>query len=199
MIKLAMLREAARIAYFIFKITLLGFGGGNAMNPIIFREAVQKRKWITKVEFDRLVITTNALPGPSAVEFLVFIAMKRLGKWIGTLVTLLAMLPHVLLALVVYILINNYVEARYMYAVNLAVMPVIVGVLLSFAWRYFKASRKELRIVPLVLTMLGTVLFGLFVPNPYNVSIFAILAVIGVVSIVQLFVRKKSAKRRGKR
>lgn len=179
---------------FMLKVTFLGFGGGNAMNGIIKREAVENKKWITEDEFDKLVITTNLIPGPSVVEFLSFISMKQLGKVTGALVSFFAILPHLVFALGVYLLMDTFLPMKYILIINVAVMPVIVAALISFSIKYFKDSKKNLGIGVTLSLAFATMSFCLFVPSPYNIAAFVMIFVLLMVIIVGLIKAKREVK-----
>lgn len=50
--------------YSIIMVTFIGFGGGNAMMPVIKRYVVDKYQGLDNDEFDRNVVVTNMLPDP---------------------------------------------------------------------------------------------------------------------------------------
>ena len=50
------------------KIGLIGFGGGNALVPVIERELVSSSDILTKEEFDKEVIVANITPGALPIE-----------------------------------------------------------------------------------------------------------------------------------
>lgn len=179
---------------FILKVTFLGFGGGNAMNAIIKKEAVTNKKWISEDEFDKLIITTNLIPGPSVVEALVFISIKALGKWKGILVSFISVIPHLVLALGVFLLLNTFVSKKYLLVINIAVIPVIIAVLISFAISYLKSSVKELKVPMTTLISTITILFSLFIPAPWNIPAFVMVGIIIIVIVVNI-IKSKGGKK----
>lgn len=50
------------------KVGLVGFGGGNALVPVIEREVVRTRKLVTDREFDKEVVVANITPGALPIE-----------------------------------------------------------------------------------------------------------------------------------
>ena len=52
----------------MMKVGLIGFGGGNALIPVIEQEAVKEKKMVTKEEFDKDVIAATLTPGALPVE-----------------------------------------------------------------------------------------------------------------------------------
>ena len=180
-----------KVFTFILKCTFVGFGGGNALFPIIKKEAVDKRKWLSKKEFDNLVIATNMIPGPSVVESLSYIAMKQLGRVKGTICTILAILPHIMFAFGLWILAEEYLPVKYLVVLSASVMPVIIGILIAFGIRYIKMSNKELSLPIWIALFLVTISFTLFIPAPWNIPAFVML---GVIILTLIISKIKSSK-----
>ncbi|MBU4691224.1 chromate transporter [Mycoplasma zalophi] len=180
-----------RVFLFIFMCTFIGFGGGNALLPIVSKFAVTKYKWIDKREFEDAVLISNMIPGPSVVETLSFIAIKLLGFWKGFIVSLLAFLPHLLFSLIVFILLNKY-ATKYLYILAACVLPVIIGVLINFGFKYLKYSYKNINSFLVTVSFLATLCFCLFIPSPYNVP--AIPLLIGLFLIFFIIKVKKLKK-----
>lgn len=172
------MKKTWEVFLFIFKCTFVGFGGGNALMPIIKKEAVDKRKWLDEKEFDNLVITSNMIPGPSVVEALSYISMKQLGKVKGAIVALLAILPHIMMFMALFVVAEQFLPTKYLYVIAASVMPVIVGILIVFGWRYIKQTRKELPFWVWFSIFIFTLCFTIFIPSPANIPAIVMVAVI---------------------
>ncbi|WP_040545478.1 chromate transporter [Mycoplasmopsis alligatoris] len=193
-------KDFLEMFWFILKISLIGFGGGNALMPVIKSEAVEKKKWLTLEEFDRMVIITNMLPGPSVIQSLNYIAVRFFGKWNGTFITLIAILPHVGIAFLFYFLIN-LLPINYLYVISVGVLSVIVGILIVFALRYLKMSKLRLPNILWISLFLLTFAFCFFIPNPYNVPIVIMILIFIFIFIFEMVVLKinKNKTKRGKK
>ncbi|MFV8480833.1 chromate transporter [Mycoplasma sp. 653B] len=176
---------------FILKVTIIGFGGGNALMPVIQREAVGKKKWLTEEEFDDIVIVTNMLPGASVIQTLSYIAITLLGKVKGTILTLVAILPHVLLAFAFLVVLTKYLPANYLKIVSVGVLVAIIAFLINFGIRYAKQAHKTMATPLWIIIFLFSAGYSLFIPAPYNLPVVAIVVVIGIYSIWYLATRKK--------
>ena len=187
------MKKAWQVFIFIMKCTLIGFGGGNALLPVIKKEAVDRKKWLSNREFHNLAIATNSIPGPSVVESLSFIAMKQLGKTKGALITILALLPHIFLALTIFILASRFFPRKYLLVIAASLMPVIVGILLAFGFQSLKDSNKLIKNKPLwIFIFLWALLFTLFIPTPYNAPV---IVMIGVIAFAYLYSRIRHHKK----
>ncbi|MDK2819527.1 MAG: chromate transporter [Mycoplasmataceae bacterium] len=164
-----------KVLVFILKVTFLGFGGGNAILPIIKKDVVDLNKWITEDEFDDIVIMTNSLPGASVVETISYIAILLLGKWKGILVTFFGLIPHILLMLGLFLIGSEYIPIHYMSVLFVCVIPVIIAMLISFGIKYIKKANKDLSMPKLLFWFWTTFLFCLFVPAPFNIPAIIII------------------------
>lgn len=61
------------------RASAMGFGGGAALAPAIYRECVQKKTWISETKFGDILAVSNILPGPSAVEMATAIGWEVRG------------------------------------------------------------------------------------------------------------------------
>ena len=59
------------------KIGLFTFGGGYAMLPLIERECVEKKKWISGEEMLNVTVLADSTPGPVAVNCATFVGYRR--------------------------------------------------------------------------------------------------------------------------
>lgn len=176
--------KSLKVFLFILKCTFMAFGGGNALFPFIREEAVKRHRWLTDKEFDHLVITTNMIPGPSVVESLSFVSMKVLGPIKGAIITLIGIFPHIIFALGLYIIAQEFLPEKYLFVINVSVMPVIIGVLLAFSWRFIKISNKEISMPFMLGLVIFTIGFTVFIPTPWNIPA---IVMIGVILLTFLF------------
>ena len=63
----------------IFKIGVVGFGGGTALIPVIEREVVEDQKIVEKSEYDKDVIVASITPGALPVEIATGLGKRAYG------------------------------------------------------------------------------------------------------------------------
>lgn len=189
------MKKILQVIWFILKSTFIAFGGGNALMPYIRTLAVKKYKWVTDTEMDEIIITTNAIPGPNVVETLSYISMKVLGRTKGAIVALFAILPHIFFALGLYIIAIEYLPKEYLFVINVSVIPVIIGVLLSFFVRYWKISKKEIGLPLLIGLMILTCGFNIFIPTPWNIPAIIMVSVMLIVLTVNMIQTRRMEKK----
>lgn len=120
-----------------FKIGAFTFGGGYAMIPLIEREVISRREWLSEDEFQSLFTLAQSAPGPIAVNTAVFIGYKLRGVS-GALTTLLGVVLPSFVAILVLahffsLFRNNLVVDSAFRAMRPAVVALIVWPIVGFS------------------------------------------------------------------
>ena len=76
-----------------FKIGAFTFGGGYAMIPIIQREIVENRKWLSDEDILDIIAVSESTPGPIAINSATFVGYKIAGFWGAFFSTFAVALP----------------------------------------------------------------------------------------------------------
>ena len=126
-----------------FKIGAFTFGGGYAMLPLIQREIVEKRKWITNDDILEVVAIAESTPGPIAVNSATFVGY-RTGDFSGALLaTLGVVLPSFAVILAISFVLREFESLK---AVQYAFSGIRAGVLalvLKALWSMYRQSPKN--------------------------------------------------------
>ena len=169
------------------KIGLFTFGGGYAMIPLIQRETVDNKKWISDKDILDIVAIAESTPGPIAINAATFIGY-RVGGFFGAMAaTVGVVLPSfAIIALISYVLtaFQNIVWIQYAFnGIRAGVLALIVKAL----WSMYKQSPKG---IFSYLIMLGA--FAVTAFSPVNV-VFVILfcAAAGIVQTLIIGRRDK--------
>jgi chromate transporter len=97
--------------FFIFsRIGLLTFGGGYAILPVIERELITKRHWVTMAEVLDYYTIGQVTPGVIAVNTATFIGYKRRGPVGGVAATLGFIFPSLFLVSLIAAFLVNFAE-----------------------------------------------------------------------------------------
>lgn len=104
------MREYLEIFIAAFRVGLMTFGGGYAMLPILQREVVENRKWVTEEEVLDYYAIGQCLPGIIMVNTMIFIGQKRKGKLGGIAAALGTVCPALIIITVIAALLTNFAE-----------------------------------------------------------------------------------------
>jgi chromate transporter len=113
-----------------FKVGAFTFGGGYAILPVIQREVVENRKWVSNSTFSDILIITQGMPGQLALNSAIQIGIRLRGNIGGLVAALGVTAPSVIILLIIaawlYPLFrdNIYVQAAF-YGLRPAVVALI--------------------------------------------------------------------------
>ena len=79
------------------KIGAFTFGGGYAMIPLIEKEVIEKKKWISEDILLEVIAIAESTPGPIAINSATFIGNRVAGFWGSFAATFGVVLPSFLI------------------------------------------------------------------------------------------------------
>jgi chromate transporter len=127
-----------------FKIGLFTFGGGYAMIPLIQREAVESKKWVTDDDVLEIIAIAESTPGPIAINAATFVGYRVRGFWGSFFATLGVIMPSFLIILTIAFVLKEFQSIQ---AVKYAFWGIRAGVLalvLKAVVTMYKKSKKNL-------------------------------------------------------
>lgn len=119
-------KRAKELFGVFFKIGAFTFGGGYAMIPLIQREIVEKKRWISDGDILDIVAIAESTPGPIAINAATFVGYKVAGFWGALCATIGVVLPSFAIIAVIAGVLNLFEDAK---AVQYAFRGVRAGVL----------------------------------------------------------------------
>ena len=112
-----------------FKMGAVTFGGGYAMLPILERELVDNRDWVTKDELLDYYAIGQSTPGIIAVNVATFVGYKRRGVSGAIAATAGIVSPSLIIIMILATFISNFAEITWVQKA-LKGINVVVGALL---------------------------------------------------------------------
>lgn len=126
------------IGFFI--ANLLGYGGGPASIPLLYREIVTNYAWSTPTDFSNIIALGNALPGPIATKIAAYVGYDVAGV-LGLIFALAATIVPSLIALIFLLkLLQRYKGSLVVKGIGLLVQPVIAMLMLVLTWQMSQQS-----------------------------------------------------------
>ena len=118
-----------QIFYVFAKIGTFTIGGGYAMIPLIQREVVDRKQWISEDDFVDMIAVSQTVPGIIAVNIAIFTGY-RLKKNMGSMVaTLGAILPSFLIILLIAMFFRQFMDNIWVRKMFNAIRPAIVALI----------------------------------------------------------------------
>ena len=157
-----------------FKIGCFTIGGGYAMVPVIQREIVENKKWISQDEFLDAIALTNSLPGPLATNAATYVGYKMAGVP-GTLTAVFATaLPSFLIILIIAIFFTAIKDSIVVQNIFSGIRPAVVSLIIYAVVKLAKSIGFKSKNI---LISLGTLLGMIFL----NIHPFLAVIVSGII------------------
>jgi len=143
------------------KIGVMTFGGGYAMLPLLVREVVEKRAWLTPDEFADYVAVAQATPGIIAVNIATFVGHKQ-AKTVGAIcATLGVVAPSIVIICVIASVLREYSGVAAVAHAFAGVRVAVVGLIAKTVVTLWKSSVKTtVAAAVFAVTLIISVAFG---------------------------------------
>ncbi|MDR0866210.1 MAG: chromate transporter [Candidatus Symbiothrix sp.] len=118
-----------QIFYTFAKIGAFTIGGGYAMLPLVQKEVVEKKQWISAGDFIDMIAISQSVPGIWAVNIAIFTGYK-IKKNAGSIVaTLGAILPSFIIILLIAMFFRHFKDNEYIVKMFNAIRPAVVALI----------------------------------------------------------------------
>ena len=177
--------------FFTFaRIGLFTFGGGLAMMPMMQKELVDKKHWITEEDLIDYYAVGQSTPGIIAVNVATFVGYRQFGVFGGVIATLGIIFPSLVIIMLLAGGINSISEYPRVQAalkgINVAVAALLTSVIIKFA-------KKTIKNVWNVLFMLlAFVCIFFFIVPSFIVILTAI--VLGILNVLRITRKEKKTE-----
>lgn len=167
------------------KIGLFTFGGGYAMIPIMERETVENKKWISGEELLDIIVIAESTPGPIAINAATFIG-KKVGGFTGAFfATLGVVLPSFFIILAVSYFFEAFREISVVRYAFWGIRAGVLALILKALYSMFKKCSQDILSYSIILLSAAVVLM-------FNVNVMIVIAVCAVIGIVSSALRRET-------
>lgn len=175
------MKELISLYVTFMKIGSVTFGGGYAMLPLLQREFVEKRGWVTDEELMDYFAIGQCTPGIIAVNVSTFIGNKRKGVIGGIVSTLGFVTSPIILLTIIAAFLSNFAEYPIVKNAFAGIRVCVCVLILNAIERLWKKS-----IVNPVALVLFAIIFITTVFTSTSPAILVIIAAIAGIVISQL-------------
>jgi chromate transporter len=146
----------AQLATVYAQLSLLAFGGANAVIPEMQRQVVDVHHWMTPHQFAALYALAQAAPGPNMM--VVSLVGWRVGGIWGALVTTASVAaPSSLLTWLVSFVWYRFKDARWRRALQAGLQPVTAGLIIASAVLLIQTTAVDWKAA--TVTVVAAILF----------------------------------------
>ena len=160
------------------KVSCLTFGGGYAMIPLVERELINKRGWITMDEVMDYYVIAQITPGLIGVNLATFVGFKKKGTIGGIFATLGYVLPSATIILIVAVFISNLADIPIVQHAFTGIRISVGALVLDTVIKMVKGALKDLKalaicIVVFVISVLPRGMIPAFIKSPVSLVLAA--------------------------
>jgi chromate transporter len=162
--------------YFLF-LGFVNIGGPVAQITMMFNHMVEKRRWLSKDRFIKIMAFCHMLPGPEALQLAIYVGYLKKKLWGGILAGLTFILPG---AVVMIVLSWFYVKYGQLTQVNNALYvlkPAVVGIIAAGIIKLGRAAIRNF--------LLAALLVGAFMGMRFaGINFLLILLIAGLLNLL---------------
>lgn len=164
------IKQLFEIFITFFKIGAFTFGGGYAMIPLIEREVVSNKKWVSTEDIIDYFAICESIPGAIAINSATLIGYKTAGKKGAVAAAAGVVLPSFIIITIIAAFFTRFQDNVIVQAAFKGVRAAVVGLVGKAAFKIGKSSIKDR--IGLIITIIAVILVVFF-------DVHAILTIIG--------------------
>lgn len=176
-----------QIFFCFFKIGAFTMGGGYAMIPLIQKETVEKKKWISDEDILEIIAIAESTPGPIAINSSTFVGYRVAGFWGAFFGTLGMVLPSFTIILTVSFVLRKLQEFTVVKYAFFGIRAGVLALILKALWSMYRQSKKN--VISYIIMTAAFVCVAVFEIN-------AIFVLIGcaLIGLVYSFIAQRRSK-----
>lgn len=118
-----------QLAAYFLKLGSIGFGGPAALVGYMYRDLVERRRWISESDYKEGMALAQLMPGPLAAQLAIYLGYVHYGVRGATAIGLIFVLPSFLMVIALGWLYQRYDGLEWMQAVFYGVGAAVIGII----------------------------------------------------------------------
>ena len=124
------------------KIGAFTFGGGYAMIPLIQKEIVENKKWLSDDDILEIIAISESTPGPIAINSATFVGYRVCGFWGAALSTFGVVLPSFVIIFLISLVLREFQDIKAVqYAFN-GIRAGVLALIFKALWSMYTKCKK---------------------------------------------------------
>src|SRR5438067_4072499 len=162
--------------YFLF-LGFVNIGGPVAQITMMFNHMVEKRKWLSKDRFVKIMAFCHMLPGPEALQLAIYVGYLKRKLWGGVLAGLTFIFPGAIVMIFLSWLYVKYGSLPQVNNVLYVLKPAVLGIIGA---GIIKLGGAAIRKVFLALLLVGAFVGMRFA----GINFLLILLIAGLLNLI---------------
>lgn len=180
------MKELLEIFLVSFRVGIMTFGGGYAMLPILQREVVETREWVSEEEVLDYYAIGQCLPGIIMVNTMIFIGQKQKGNIGGIVAAIGTVFPALIIITVIAALLTNFADVPAVKHAFAGIRVCVCVLIFNAVTKLWKSSVVDWECFVIFIAVALASLFTKLTP-----VLFVILSAVMGIAISCLEVKKK--------
>lgn len=145
-----------------FRIGIVTFGGGYAMLPLIHKELVDKKKWISEEDIIDIFAVGQSLPGAIAINTSIFIGYRK-KRYAGAVCSMLGtIMPSFIIITLIALVFDKVEDLPQLQAAFWAIRAAVVALIAAAAVKLGrKAIKDKTGVIIAVIAFIILLLFNI--------------------------------------
>ena len=162
--------------YFLF-LGFVNIGGPVAQITMMFNHMVEKRQWLSKDRFVKIMAFCHMLPGPEALQLAIYVGYLKRKLWGGILAGLTFILPGAIAMIVLSWLYVKYGQLSQVNNALYVLKPAVLGIIAAGIIKLGRAAIRNF--------LLAALLVGAFVGMRFaGINFLLILLIAGLLNLL---------------
>src|SRR3954452_7460899 len=162
--------------YFLF-LGFVNIGGPVAQITMMFNHMVEKRQWLSKDRFIKIMAFCHMLPGPEALQLAIYVGYLKRRLWGGILAGLTFILPGAVAMVVLSWLYVSYGKLPQVTNALYVLKPAVLGIIAAGIIKLGRASIRN--------AFLAVLLVGAFMGMRFaGINFLLILLIAGLLILI---------------
>ena len=163
------------------KIGAFTFGGGYAMIPLIQKEVVEKRNWITNEDVLDIIAIAESTPGPVAINSATYLGYKLAGVPGAAVATVAVSLPSFGIIYAISLFFDQFTSLTVVAHAFQGIQVCVIYLIFLAGVRMLKAlERTPLNVGILLVVMAGMIAFSLLAVKFSSIAFILLSGMVGV-------------------
>ncbi len=136
-------KKCLSVFWTFFKIGAFTFGGGYAMVPLIQKEAVEKKGWITDDDILEILAIAESTPGPIAINSATFVGYRAAGFFGAAFATFGVVLPSFVVILAISYILEAFQDFQPVQYAFFGIRAGVLALVIKALWTMYKKCPKN--------------------------------------------------------
>jgi chromate transporter len=163
-------------SYFLF-LGFVNIGGPVAQITMMFNHMVEKRRWLSKDRFIKIMAFCHMLPGPEALQLAIYVGYLKRKLWGGVLAGVTFIVPGAIVMIVLSWLYVRYGKLPQVSDALYVLKPAVLGII---AGGIIKLGRASIRNVFLAILLVASFVGMRFA----GINFLLILLIAGLLNLI---------------